>query len=166
VAARLYKLDYAEKGFNAPITGCVIFLVVWPTKLHFLLQPHIITSCKQSHSSYHRSCKLYIFYLVVAITMLQSDNSLQTPFLSWTNVSELCTQSSDHLDVTVATVRCHRLQFDDTEMLCFYVFSDLFLFLYKNTCRCYTLTTCSMDLTQALSPSPDAHFWTRRRSKL
>jgi hypothetical protein len=28
VAARLYKLDYAQKGINAPISGCTIFLVV------------------------------------------------------------------------------------------------------------------------------------------
>jgi hypothetical protein len=28
VAAHLYKLDYAQKGINAPITGCTIFLVV------------------------------------------------------------------------------------------------------------------------------------------
>jgi hypothetical protein len=28
VAARLYKLNYAQKGINAPISGCTIFLVV------------------------------------------------------------------------------------------------------------------------------------------
>jgi hypothetical protein len=28
VAAQLYKLDYAQKGINAPISGCTIFLVL------------------------------------------------------------------------------------------------------------------------------------------
>jgi hypothetical protein len=35
VAARLYKLDYAQKGINAPISGCTIFLVVISSQIPF-----------------------------------------------------------------------------------------------------------------------------------
>jgi hypothetical protein len=63
--------------------------------------------------------------------MLQSDSSFaNTPFFVMDNAVKLSTKSSDHLYVTIATVRCHRLQFDDTEMLCFPFFFDSVSDLY------------------------------------
>jgi hypothetical protein len=55
VAARLYKLDYAQKDINAPISGCTIFLVVSSSQISFF-------SC---------SC-FHCFFATVYIFLLQS----------------------------------------------------------------------------------------------
>jgi hypothetical protein len=57
VAARLYKLDYAQKGINAPISGCTIFLVVSSSQTRIF------------------SCSFFVsllFFATVYILLLQS----------------------------------------------------------------------------------------------
>jgi hypothetical protein len=55
VAARLYKLNYAQKGINAPISGCTIFLVVSSSQTSIF------------------SCSLFnCFFATVYILLLQS----------------------------------------------------------------------------------------------
>jgi hypothetical protein len=63
VAARLYKLDYAQKGINAPISGCTIFLVVSSSQTS-------IFSCSLFHC-FFCNCA-HIVVAIICFSLLQS----------------------------------------------------------------------------------------------
>jgi hypothetical protein len=60
VAAHLYKLDYAQKGINTPISGCTIFLVVSSSQISI--------SCSFFHCFFVQLCTYtccnHIFFTV------------------------------------------------------------------------------------------------------
>jgi hypothetical protein len=59
IAARLYKKDFAEKGINAPISGCGIFVAVSST--------HTFNFALATYSSNYTSSNCFMFTVTTVI---------------------------------------------------------------------------------------------------